>query len=187
TAATTLLDSDLPLRLASRTDFALHVQAIAGPDGAGVWIPDSLVELTGLRVGDRLRLVNGPAAAPPPRVAAVYHDLRGAPDQRYWCSVTYLYRGLPGEGNFVPVPPLVLMDSGPMLNTLSALNMTGTHIIEYPIADNRLTQPDAARMGAAVARMRTGLYEADPPVFRSDYTANTQFQSNIGAFADRAD
>jgi putative ABC transport system permease protein len=202
-------DAAVGVTLAYRDGFADHVDVRAGPVGVGAWIPDQYAAFAGLRVGDTIsspaqrfeRAVydraSGPRvetvviAATTLTVAAIYADLRGRPDDPYWCGVRTVYRGEPGQefGN-TPVPPFLLLDRETLVQTLSQAKLDATQTIEYPLADPTLTQPQAQHLGDQVAALRTRLYQsggAGEPIFGAASVNGGRFASLVGKFARRAD
>ncbi len=200
-SATTKGDT-VNITLASRDGFQDHVRSTTGtpvtPAGSsGAWIPDSLTELTGQKVGDPLTVT---ALVPTGRpgetvpvsrqipIVAIYRDLRRSPDAPYWCLMKYVYRGPPGsEFSNRFIPPMVLVDAPTLLATGESLGYTANHAIEYHVTDPKLTQPEAVRMSRDIATMRQQLVTASPPVFRSDFRMNSVVKADIGKFADRAE
>jgi len=67
------------LRLAHRPDVADHLTVLEGGDRTGLWIPRSVAEAAGIRLGDR-----GMNGLLPP-VTAIYEDLT-TPTDDWWCS-----------------------------------------------------------------------------------------------------
>jgi putative ABC transport system permease protein len=194
------------LNLTYRDGYRAHVTVLDGPRGTGVWLPDQYAAFAGLRVGDLLRIPartvqqqyydgNGgfetrtatlPAVDLP--IAAIYADLRARPDDPYWCTLRTLYRGQPGDefSNKV-IPPMVLLDREPFLDVAVRLHAGAAQFIEYPLANPRLTEPDARRTADGVARMRSDVYNHEDGIFDSYFTATNKFASSIGRYADRAD
>ncbi|HEU0242079.1 MAG TPA: FtsX-like permease family protein [Micromonosporaceae bacterium] len=92
-------------------DFQDHVTTVAGPSGSGVWIPDGFASAYHLGVGDPL--VYTSLWGPPTklRVAAVYRDVRGDPNNPAFCALHTLIFGPFGAQLLNDaIPPVVLMD-----------------------------------------------------------------------------
>jgi putative ABC transport system permease protein len=188
------------ITLMTRTGFADHVETLDGPSGAGAWVPDRYAQSEGLHIGDTIIL---PSVVDPSRfesghvpaevrevrlpVAAIYMDLRGRPDDPWWCVVKDVYRGQPGqEFSNKPVPPMVLVDEQTFLAAGEAQYLYAHQTAEYQLTDATLTQPEARRLGADIRSMRRVMFAASD-VYGSDYRNGTVFRSLIGPYADRSD
>jgi len=75
------------------TDFADHVHPISGPSGAGVWIPDGFANAYHVKVGDPFVYTSNWGPPTKLRVAAIYADLRGDPNNPAFCGMHDLIFG----------------------------------------------------------------------------------------------
>jgi putative ABC transport system permease protein len=90
----------------SRPGAAAHVEVLDGSTSAdGIWITDRAAKATGLAAGDRATV--GGVELP---VAAVYRDLAGFVQDRYWCANNRWLLVQARGGDLVPPPPVVLVD-----------------------------------------------------------------------------
>jgi putative ABC transport system permease protein len=197
-----LVYPDLPgLTLLGRDGFENHVRVLHGPVGDGLWLSHEYAELQEIRVGDELELTRrsaedgtwalGPAPAPTPtpttlRVAAIYQDLRAAPDTPYWCGVADIYRG--PEDPFVdPPPPAALVDTTTFLAIGEATQILAGQVVELAIADPRLTAPEAERLAADIEGLRAALFRDHPRLFTSGGDSDdTGFVSYLDRYQRRA-
>ncbi|HEX7135142.1 MAG TPA: FtsX-like permease family protein [Iamia sp.] len=92
------------VQLLHRDGFADHVEVVAGGDGPGAWVPDTVAEPLGLAPGDEIALVDGEGVTLP--VTAVYRDLREGRDD-WWCSLRYTFEARSAGG--FPPPPVVMV------------------------------------------------------------------------------
>jgi putative ABC transport system permease protein len=198
-----LLAPDLAgLTLLGRDGFEDQVVVVAGPAGEGLWLPHEYARRQGVEVGDELRLTargrplgawappgsgtpGQPTATTLP-VAAIYRDLRAAPDTPYWCGVADVYRGSE-DPNLDPPPPAALVDTATFLAVGGAAQMLAGQVIEVPVADPTLTTPQAARLAPDIERLRTDLFTGHPELFSTGRFDRTIFQSHLGRFEQRAE
>ena len=80
-----------------------HVEVLEREAGAGMWLSDRAVGLTGLHAGDFATV-----GASRVRVVGVYRDLSGTTVDRFWCSNGNLL--LVSGPDLIAPPPLVLVD-----------------------------------------------------------------------------
>ncbi len=175
------------LRAMSRPGFQRQVTPLAGPQGDGVWVPDSYATAVGLHPGDTLAVTAATlgghpqdVADPEPvpvRVAAIYRDLRTEPPRPWWCGVRTLFD--PGVESESGTPPLVLFDPA-ALETVAAAGWAGafTHHLQYPLArPGTIDLATAHRLATAL----TGVTRAVPgdPAFGAYSTATTDLPSFV--------
>jgi putative ABC transport system permease protein len=175
----------------SRPGFADHVTPVTGPEGSGVWIPQTYAEAVGLRPGDTLTVS---AATPPPsyqtngyqpgtgsvRVAAIYRDLRTEPPAPWWCGVRSLFDpSVEAEGG---TPPLVLFDDPATLLSLASTTWATrfTHYAQYPLADPQLAIGPAHRISGDLAGAIAALH-------REPTLGSAQVTSDLVTFVKRAE
>lgn len=196
--------------LVGRDNFASHVHVLAGGVGAGLWLPEPFATSLGLRPGDILDLypdpsvsvVNtgggqvrvsggGPAAKPiAVPVAAIYQDLRERTDDPYWCGISLLYRGTPGQQNGLsetPVRDLLLADAATMLSLEERGHLTAGLRIERPPVRPNLTVPEAVAFAAAVTSMQQSLGPQLTAVHNLYNRTPPQLTSIMPGIATRAD
>ncbi|WP_156038806.1 ABC transporter permease [Actinoalloteichus caeruleus] len=93
-------------KLAYRDGLAEQVTVVRGGGTDGLWIPESLAELTGADLGDRPRQA-GLGELPP--VTAVYEDLERT-GEGYWCSEEKLVVPGPMDSEWQSAPPVLVPD-----------------------------------------------------------------------------
>jgi putative ABC transport system permease protein len=189
------------LTLLARDGFADHVEVLAGPVGEGLWLPHEYAELQGVEVGDELRLsarrgsrgtwtpTDG-AAAPRPEpvtvpVAAIYRDLRAAPDTPYWCGVAEVYRGS-SDPIADPPPPTALLDVATFLRVGETAQLVAGQVVELRVTDPRLSAAQAARLAAEIEALRVAVIEQHPRLFPTGYYDDTDVVSSLDRYQRRA-
>ena len=133
------------VQLLHRDGFADHVEVVAGGEGPGAWVPDTVAEPLGVGPGDEIELVDGGGTTLP--VAAVYRDLREGRDA-WWCSLRYTFEARSAGG--FPPPPAVMVDDLPRV----VAEAGGTGVLvwwEHPPVADRWDLETATR---ATARLR---------------------------------
>lgn len=207
-----LIDRPLPypdlrgLRLLARPDATEHVEVIAGPAGAGLWLPHEHAQRQGIEVGDELTLTSrspepgvweltGPgrvAPAPEPvtlPVAAIYRDLRTTPTTGYWCGVEHAYAGTPAQraDPDAVILPTALIDTDTLLSVGERTQLVLTQVVELAVADPRLTAPAAATIASDIETLRTAMFTGHPELFPAGSADDTEFSSSLDRFQRRAE
>jgi putative ABC transport system permease protein len=194
--------------LASRTGFADHVSALAGPRGSGLWLPDSMAKRSGLSVGDAVELTTPagvwtrlgpdgnqiPVDTPPFKtsVAAIYADLTSMPDSPFWCSSRTLYRGKAGpDSNSQVVPDLLLTDQNTFLALAQTFGEVGAHnglMIERQVDIRGLTASQALETSNNIDVAQRGMLALARPSgpLSSDESHPTIVRSDLRQYAQRA-
>ena len=130
-------------------DFADHVHPVAGPSGSGVWIPDGFANAYHVKVGDPF--VYTSLWGPPTklRVAAIYTDLRGDPNNPAFCSMHDLIFGPRGAqlANSA-VAPIVLMDRATFLTGVVPYHAKAT--INFALADAKMPADQTSHVIATI-------------------------------------
>ncbi|MGC9670663.1 FtsX-like permease family protein [Planosporangium sp. 12N6] len=172
--------------LVSRSGFRDHLHGADGSSGPGLWLPDGLAATYGLHPGDRVTVGGAPQSGRPAGhpvtipVAGVYTDLRGAPEDPYWCSLKPLWRGQPGYED--AVQPTVLADP----EVFTQLGDAFTGIAAEQWIEYELSAPRQLTVGRAETLV-TELDRARDRLTRSGaFAESTQFQSRLPNFVRRA-
>ena len=187
------------LTLLARDGFEDHVEVLEGPFGEGLWLPHERAHAQGIEVGDELRLTprsrehgtwawgtEAESRAVTLPVAAIYRDLRAAPDTPYWCGVSSIYRG-PPDPSVDPPPPAALMDTATFLAVGQELQIVAGQVLEAAVANPDLTAPEAQRLAADIEIMRAGLFEQQPALFPTEYSSDeTEFVSFLDRYGQRS-
>jgi hypothetical protein len=132
----------------ARTGAIAHVEHVTRAVGPGVWIADSMAEVTKLRPGGTLRLtVQGfisrqrVVALP---IAGVYHTLEADRDNPYWANWQQDIRN--PDPDSPPPPPFVLMDESSLQRVARALSPSVENRFEFPVDPRGLSFADARRL-----------------------------------------
>ena len=144
----------------ARTDAIAHVKHVTTPAGPGVWIADSMAQVTHLRPGGTLRLtVQGfisrqrVVALP---IAGVYHTLEADRDNPYWANWQQDIRN-PDPDSPAP-PPFVLMDEASLQRVARALSPVVENRFEFPVDPQGLSFADAQRLQHQFRALRERLF-----------------------------
>jgi putative ABC transport system permease protein len=152
------------VRLMARTGALEHVTRLAGRDGDGVWIADSVAEVLGIRPGDGLVLAAEGAQAPAVEVPVdgVYRALADETQGAYW---TNLVGEIYPEDPDAPIPASFALASPEQVVALQR-ELGGGPVgrrWEYPIERRGMTLDEAKtldrRFEALEASLRTGRSE----------------------------
>lgn len=194
-----LPDGQTGVTILGRADAGDHVSVVAGPVGTGLWLPDRYATTHGLRPGDELEVTarGEPTAwdatdAPPEPVAvpvaAVYRDLRDAPDREAWCGAVEAYRGPPGaeDDPGATILPMALLDPPALLEVGAATRARVTQVVAAPLRERRPTVPAAATTAARIAQVRDDTVAQAPQLFPSAFQDGTGWSSSLGRSVDRA-
>jgi putative ABC transport system permease protein len=146
-------DASYPVFVVSRQNAADHLQVVAGPRGAGVWLPDAYAAFVHLSVGDQITVHAGPATTTLP-VAAIYHSLRDQPDQPWWCDLLNVYK-LPAGNQ--PPPEVLFVDQQTFVGLPPGILVRATQRTAFLLNDSNLNQDQARQMSAGIAEMRQTL------------------------------
>jgi putative ABC transport system permease protein len=186
------------LQLAYRTGFAEHLKVLAGPTGTGLWISDIYANYAHLHVGDRVSLR---ADTPPHQpgataatqtaaptitfpVAAVYQDLRSAPDQPWWCGLLSMYRPPGADFSNTPVPPLTFLDQDSFLHAATVIQSNAGNSIQYPLIDTKMNLDQASALVNRMIAVNKEL--AGKPEFQDIYGHQVGLSSYLVGFVQRA-
>lgn len=136
------------VQLVRRDGFADHVDVVAGGDGPGAWVTDTVAEPLGLAPGDEVEVAlvgHTPVTVP---VAAVYRDLRDGRSS-FWCSLRYTFEARSAGG---AAPPPVVLLTGDDLTQLraDAGAIRQTVVWEYPPAERGWDVDTAVRATAGL-------------------------------------
>jgi hypothetical protein len=135
----------VPLARTGAIEHVTHVTAAAGP---GVWIADSMAQVTHLRPGDTLRLTIQAFLAEPRVVrlpiAGVYHTLEADRDNPYWANWQQDIRN--PDPDQPPPPPFVLMSEAMLQRVSGTLFPVVENRFEFPVDPHRLSFADAQRL-----------------------------------------
>ena len=130
-------------------DFAAHVHPIAGPSGPGVWIPDGFANAYHVKVGDPFVYTSLWGPQTKLRVAAIYTDLRGDPNNPAFCSMHDLIFGPRGAqlANSATAP-IVLMDRATFLTGVVPYH--GKATINFALADAKIPAEQTSHVIATI-------------------------------------
>lgn len=130
-------------------DFAAHVHPIAGPSGPGVWIPDGFANAYHVKVGDPFVYTSLWGPQTKLRVAAIYTDLRGDPNNPAFCGMHDLIFGPRGAqlANSATAP-IVLMDRATFLTGVVPYH--GKATINFALADAKIPAEQTSHVIATI-------------------------------------
>jgi putative ABC transport system permease protein len=132
----------------ARTGAIEHVKHVTPAAGPGVWIADSMAQVTHLRPGGTLRLTIQAFIARPRVVsfpiAGIYHTLEADRDNRYWANWQQDIRNLSPDSP--PPPPFVLMSESMLQRAARTLFPTVENRFEFPVDPHNLSFADAQRL-----------------------------------------
>jgi putative ABC transport system permease protein len=193
------------LTLLSREGFPDQVEVLAGPVGAGLWLPHDHARRQGIQVGDELvltsrhpdpgvwQIVAGRVRAAEPEpvtlpVAAIYRDLRTVPGTPYWCGVQFVYAGTDAEqaDPDAVILPTALVDQETLLTQGEVGGLVLNQVIELAIADPELTAPQAAQLTDQLAQLQATLFADEPELFPTGGFDDTRFVSYLDRYQRRA-
>ncbi|MPQ99317.1 FtsX-like permease family protein [Modestobacter sp. I12A-02628] len=144
----------LPAGLLYRPGAAENIEVVDSVDGAGVWVPQTYAEASGLAPGDEVEV-----AGVPVRVVGVYTDLFRVPESTYWCDYRQLYAN-DASGNTAP-PALLLATDEATFYAVTA-GTGAARLAQVPVAADELSVTDARELLAAQARAQ-GRVPTPPP------------------------
>ncbi|MGN6796558.1 MAG: hypothetical protein ACTHKS_00250 [Gaiellaceae bacterium] len=146
----------------ARTDAIAHVEHVTATGRPGVWIADSMAEVTHLRAGGTLRLtIQGfisrqrVVALP---IAGVYHTLEADRDNPYWANWQQDIRN--PDPDSPPPPPFVLMNEASLQRVAAALSPVVENRFEFPVDPHGLSFADAQRLRSRFRTLHTELFNA---------------------------
>jgi putative ABC transport system permease protein len=156
------------VRLMARTGALEHVTRLAGHDGEGVWIADTVAEVLGIGPGDTLTLATeqspgGEVSTAEVPVDGVYRALAAEPQTAYWIN---LVADIYPEDPDAPIPASFVLGSPEQVVALQRALGGGPvgQRWEYPLERRGLTLEEAraldGRFEALEASLRGG--ESDP-------------------------
>jgi putative ABC transport system permease protein len=171
-------------------DFGAHLRVRQGPDGRGLWLPESFAAEHGLAVGDTIETATlrlAPGRFPPPvdpaaprlplRVAAVYADPGAAAIEPYWCTVQALYGFRANSPDFdTELMPVVFTDLDIMVDVgVGSTTNLATEYTDIELVNQRPDTPGAHAMAARVADLRRRVepsYPFEVGPFRPSYISS---------------
>jgi len=158
------------VRLMARTGALGHVRKLAGRDGEGVWIADSVAEALGIGPGDALVLATefepgGDARTVEVAVDGVYRALEGEAQTAYWTNfVADIYP----EDPDLPVPPSFVLASPEQVFDLR--RALGDDPIgyrwEYPLEQRDMTLNEAKALDQRFETLEAGLRSGRSDLWR---------------------
>jgi hypothetical protein len=157
------------VRLMSRTGVLGHTRRLAGAEGPGIWIADSVATQLGLHPGDQLRLMSQRGLQPRTakvRVDAVYQALWTQQESPYWINFTHdIY---PQNLDATPPPAFAFADERQLIALYQRL---GGGDIEYrwefPVDERGITLPDARGLERRFAAIQRDLRQPRSALGRS--------------------
>jgi putative ABC transport system permease protein len=128
--------------------------------GTGVWIADSMAQVTHLRPGGTLRLtiqgfISRPRVVRLP-IAGIYHTLEADRDNPYWANWQQDIRN--PDPDSPPPPPFVLMDEASLQEVAAALAPVIENRFEFPVDPHGLSFADAQRLQHRFRMLRAELF-----------------------------
>jgi putative ABC transport system permease protein len=158
------------VRLMARTGSLEHVTRLAGQDGEGVWIADSVAQALGIGPGDTLVLSGeqdsdseAPTAEVP--VDGVYHALAAEAETAYWINlVADIYPDDPDA----PVPASFVLGSPEQVVALQRA-LGGDPVEqrwEYPLERRGLTLEEAKALDRRFDALEAGLRSGQSDLWR---------------------
>jgi putative ABC transport system permease protein len=155
---------EVPVRLASRTDFEEHIDVLSRGPAGGVWLADVIAEQLGATSGDTIELVLGEAAFDV-RVAGTYGALFNRPATPYWRALrNVIYPPSPDAGT---PPALAFADQDLFMDLSSrAEESPASFRFEIPVdGDVALSVPAAERLIDEIEVFQQEVGDPTSPVY----------------------
>ena len=137
------------VRLLTKDAALSHIVKLSSAGGDGVWVPDTVANVLGVKAGGAIRL-EGFGKPIKARVVGVYRNLSDMPRTQFWCGQERLIYSYSAFAN-KPPPPLILADRDTFLRIGNRLGEKGALVYwDVPIRAPGLTVTEAHQAGADI-------------------------------------